>query len=375
MLFKGIKVLDLSNLLPGPMCSLFLADLGADVVKIESLNGDPMRYFESINQNNSSSYFLALNRNKRSISLNLKTDEGRKIFMRLSRDADVIIEGFRPGKVDALGIGYKAIKKINPKIIYCSITGYGQKGAYKNKAGHDLNYSSLSGLLDVMSAKPSVPGIQVADVGSALIAAFSILASLFYRERGGKGEYIDVSVFDSVLSLISIHIAQCSVHKNSRTILSGSKPCYNVYETKDGRNVSLGAIETKFWKSFCNASKRKYLLPKQFDDSSATMKEMKMLFKSKTMDEWLKLNKKYDFCCEPVKKIQEVLNDSHFNSRKTIIKLDGLKQIAMPVLFSSIEKLNYTKAPKLGEHTSKILSSIGYNKEYIRNLRTKGVLL
>jgi len=375
MLLKGIKVLDLSNLLPGPMCSLFLADLGADVIKIENLKGDPMRYFEAIKQNNSSPYFLALNRNKRSIAINLKTDEGRKIFMRLSRDADVIIEGFRPEKADALGIGYKAIKKINPKIIYCSITGYGQIGPYKDKAGHDLNYSSLSGLLDVMSAKPSVPGVQFADVGSALIAAFSILASLVYRERSGKGEYIDVSVFDSVLSLISIHIAQRSISKNSRTILSGSKPCYKVYETKDGRNISLGAIETKFWESFCNASKRKYLLPKQFDDSSATMKEMKMLFKSKTMNEWLKLNKKYDFCCEPVKKIQEVLNDAHFNSRKTIIKLDGLKQIAMPVLFSSVERLNYTKAPKLGEHTSKILYSIGYNKEYMRNLRIKGVLL
>ncbi len=374
MLLKGIKVLDLSNLLPGPMCSLFLADLGADVVKIESLNGDPMRYFEAIKKNTPSPYFLALNRNKRSISINLKTNEGRKIFMRLSRDADVIIEGFRPGKVDALGIGYKAIKKINPKIIYCSITGYGQKGAYKNKAGHDLNYVALSGVLNVVSKKPFVAGVQIADVSSALIAAFAIVSSLFYREKHGRGNYIDIAVLNGALSVIGMHIAYSSISKNPNSTLSGSKACYNVYETKDGKYVTLGAIENKFWESFCNSLRRKDLLPKQMDSNKKTIKDMQRLFKSKTMNEWVILNKKYDFCCEPVKKIEGVLRDKHLKDNKILIQLDGLKQIAMPVVFSSIERLNYTKAPKLGEHTSKILSSIGYNEESIRNLRIKGVL-
>ena len=369
MLLKGIKILDLSNLLPGPMCSLFLADLGADVIKIESPKGDLMRRFESNNHN--SPYFSALNRNKKSIVLNLKTKEGKKIFMQLARNADVIIEGFRPGKVHSLGISYNRIKKINPKIVYCSISGYGQKSLYRNKAGHDLNYSSLSGLLDLMSTKPLVPGVQVADIGCSFVAAVSILASLFYRERHEKGNYIDVSVFDASLSLINIHIAQRSVSKESKTILSGSKPCYNVYETKDKKLVSLGAIETKFWKSFCNAVNRKDLIKKQFDESK--LEEMQKLFKSKTQKEWLKLSEKFDFCCEPVKNIEEIIHDRNLKGR--IITLDGIKQVSLPVIFSSFTKINYSKAPKLSEHTEKILLGIGYNKRAINELRKKEVIL
>lgn len=339
MLLKGIKVLDLSTLLPGPMCSLFLADLGADVIKIESPKGDLMRSFESINDKNP--YFAALNRNKRSIVLDLKTSEGKREFMSLAKSADVIIEGFRPGKMDSLGIGYKDAKKVNSKIVYCSITGYGQKGKLRNKAGHDINYSSLSGLLDVMSDKPLVPGIQIADVGCALVAAFSILAALIYREKTGKGNYIDVSIFKSALSLINTHIARSSLSKSSKTVLSGGKPCYNLYETKDRKYVSLGAIERKFWESFCNSIRRKDLIKRQFDEDAVA--DLKLIFKSKSLDEWLKLNERYDFCCEPVKKIHEVVNDINLNKSRVIISLDGIKQIAFPALFSSVKELKYKK--------------------------------
>lgn len=372
MLLKGVKVLDLSTLLPGPLCSLFLADLGAEVIKIENLYGDPMRRIEITNK---SAYFHALNRNKKSIALNLKINYGKEIFMKLSKNADVIIEGFRPGKVDALGIGYNNIKKINPKIIYCSISGYGQKEPLKNKAGHDLNYISLSGLLDVLHPKPFVPGIQIADVGAAIIAAFSIVAALFYREKTGKGNHIDVPIFNSALSLIGIHIAQRSVAKDLKTLLSGCMSCYNIYKTKDGKYMSLGAIEKKFWQSFCNCLKRDDLLQRQFAKDSDTLKELQILFRSKTMNEWVALNKKYDFCCEPVKKVEEVINDHYLNNKKFLIKLDGVKQVAMPVIFSSANKLNYSKSPKLGEHTSKILSSIGYDKDSIKELRNRGVIL
>ena len=368
MLLRGIKVLDLSTLLPGPMCSLFLADLGADVIKVESLSGDLMRSVES---GNKSPYFSALNRNKKSIALNLKTNEGKEIFIKLAKNADVIIEGFRPGKVDSLGIGYKNIKKVNPKIIYCSITGYGQKGPYRKKAGHDLNYSSLSGMLDILSDKPLVPGVQIADASSALVAAFAIVASLFNRERNRQGNYIDVSIFHSTLLFISIHIAHHSL-SNKKTILSGSKPCYNVYETKDERYVSLGAIENKFWQSFCFAADRKDLLQRQFDDSA--IKDLKILFNEKTMSEWLKLNEKYDFCCEPVKKIEEVINDKHLNSKKILIQLDGIKQVSMPFAFSSFENMIHTKPPKLGQDTARILHSIGYGKKTIKSLKIKGII-
>ena len=368
MLLKGIRVLDLSNLLPGPMCSLFLADLGADVIKIESLKGDLMRNFDS----NKSPYFSALNRNKKSISLDLKRREGKLIFMKLAKDADVIIEGFRPGKVDSLGLDYADVKKINSKIIYCSITGYGQKGPYKNKAGHDLNYASLSGLLDILSEKPIVPGVQIADVGCALTAAFSIVSSLFNRERSGKGNYIDVSIFRSALSLISMHIAQRSISNNRKTVLSGSKPCYNVYETKDKKYISLGAIESKFWQAFCKATKRQDLLTKQMN--SSIMKDMKLLFKTISMEEWLTLNKKYDFCCEPVKKIEKVVNDADLNNSGVIIMLDGIKQVSLPAIFSTSSRLPYSRSPKLGEHTEQILSGIGYDKKALNELRKKAVI-
>ena len=372
MLLKGIKVLDLSNLLPGPMCSLFLADLGAEVIKVESLYGDPMRMLDSAD--NKSPYFKALNRNKKSITLNLKTYEGKKIFLKLAREADVIIEGFRPGKVNALGVGYTFVKKVNPKIIYCSITGYGQKGPYKNKAGHDLNYASLAGLLDVISKKPLVPGIQIADVGCALIAAFSIVACLYYRQVSGKGNYIDVPVLGSSLALIGIHIAHRSDSKKTDTILSGAKACYSVYETKDHRFVSLGAVETKFWTSFCNAAKRKDLIKRQFDGTGPFIKEMRRIFKNKTLKDWICLNDKYDFCCEPVKDIKEVLEDKHLQSRKSIIELDGLRQVALPFNFSCVKKLDYLRAPNLGEHTRHILKNIGYSKRQIDEFRRNKII-
>ena len=373
MLLRGVKVLDLSNLLPGPLCTLFLADLGADVIKIESLNGDPMRFFEPVNQK-SSPYFRALNRNKKSVALNLKTDEGKKIFMMLAKDADVIIEGFRPGKVDALGVGYGNVKKINPKIIYCSITGYGQKGTYKNKAGHDLNYSSLSGMIDAISLEPFVLGVQIADVGSGLIAAFAIVSSLLYLEKTGKGGYIDVPVLDSTLSIISIHLAYRSASKNTKTFLSGSKVCYNVYETKDGKFVSLGAVEKKFWQAFCKAVRRSDLINKQFDSSANTIKKVQNLFKTKTSKEWLQLNDKHDFCCGPVKKIEDVLNDDYFKDRKMLIDLDGVKQAAMPARFSNVKKIKYKKSPKIGQDTKNILKNIGYSEKMIKRLKTENVI-
>ena len=375
MLLKGVRILDLSNLLPGPFCTLFLADLGADVIKVESLNGDPMRYFEAIRKNMPSPYFLALNRNKRGIALNLKSKEGKEIFMKLAKNADVIIEGFRPGKLDALGIGFKDAKKINPDIVYCSITGYGQKGSYKNKAGHDLNYAALGGMLGAISSKPFVPGIQIADVGSGLIAAFSIVSALLHREKNGKGCHIDVPVLDGVLSIIGMHIAYRSASENKKTLLSGSKACYNVYETKDKKFVSLGAVEHKFWNAFCNAVKKDDLIKKQFVSNAKAMEEMRVLFKTKTLKEWLQLNDKHDFCCEPVKKINQVINENYFKQRKMLVNLDGITQVALPVVFSSFKKNSYSSAPKLGKHTSKILVSIGYNKKQIKELKIHGVIL
>lgn len=360
MLLKYIRVLDLSTLLPGPLCSMLLADLGAEVIKVESPKGDMMRNFED-------SFFKALNRSKKSIVIDLKTSEGKQIFKRLSKNADVIIEGFRPGKFDSLGLGYSEIKKINQDIIYCSITGYGQKGKNKGNAGHDLNYSALSGMLHVINKNPIVPGVQIADVSSALVAAFSIVASLFQRERNGRGSHIDVSIFNSALSFIGSHIAKYSSNENFNHILSGNTPCYNIYETKDGRYMSLCAVEQKFWESFCKSVSRKDLLKKQFDSNS--LLELRNIFKNKTMKEWAGLNSRFDFCCEPVKSVNEVIKDN----KESIVMMEGIAQAAFPAIFDSL-KLRYKKSPKLGENTYEILRSLGYNKKVIENLKNKKIV-
>ncbi len=360
MLLKDIRVLDLSTLLPGPLCSMLLADLGAYVIKIESPKGDMMRNFDD-------SFFKTLNRNKKSVVINLKTAEGNQIFRRLAKNADVIIEGFRPGKMDSLGLGYNEIKKINHEVIYCSITGYGQKGKNKDKAGHDLNYSALSGVLHVINEKPIVPGIQIADVSSALVAAFSIAAALYQREKLGKGGHIDVSILKSALSFIGIHIAKYSSNEKFNSILSGNTPCYNIYETKDGKHMSLCAVEQKFWESFCKSVSRKDFLKKQFDSNS--LLEFRSIFKSKTLKEWVGLNSRSDFCCEPVKDLNESIKDN----KESIVMVEGLAQTAFPAVFTSL-KPRYKKSPKLGENTYEILRSIGYTKKGIENLKNRKIV-
>lgn len=302
-LLKGIRVLDLSTLLPGPFCSMILADLGAEVVKVESPKKDMMRSFEG-------AYFEFLNRNKKGIVIDLKTKEGVKLFKGLAKNADAVIEGFRPEKMASLGLGFSDLKKINPGIVYCSITGYGQQGKNKGKAGHDLNYAALSGLLHTLHEKPIVPGLQIADISSAFIAACSIIASLLHREKTGKGSYIDVSIFKSSLYFNGIHIAKYSASGNFNQILAGKTPCYNVYETKDGRYVSLAAVEHKFWESFCRSisqKDRKDISAHQFDGDY--IRRLRKIFKSRTLKEWAGLNKKFDFCCEPVRNMGEVLKD------------------------------------------------------------------
>ena len=360
MLLKDIRVLDLSTLLPGPLCSMLLADLGAEVIKVESPKGDMMRNFED-------SFFKTLNRSKKSIVIDLKTAEGKKIFKRLAKNADVIIEGFRPGKLDSLGLGYSEIKKINQDIIYCSVTGYGHKGKNKDKAGHDLNYSALSGMLRMINEKPIVPGIQIADVSSALVAAFSVLASLFQRERSGRGSYVDVSIFNSALLFVGIHIAKYSSNEKFNSILSGNSPCYNIYETKDGKYMSLCAVEQKFWESFCKSVSRKDILKKQFDSNS--LLELRNIFKNKTLKEWVGLNSRFDFCCEPVKDLNEVIRDN----KESIVMMEGIAQAAFPAIFTSL-KPRYKKSPKLGENTYEILRSLGYNKKGIENLKNRKIV-
>lgn len=367
MLLKGIRVLDFTTLLPGPMCSLFLADLGAEIIKVEPIEGDRARFLDA--EQNFSPFFEALNRNKKSICVNLKTKDGKKIALDLARKSDVVIESMRPRKMDGLGLGYLQIRKLNKKIIYCSLSAYGQTGARRKKAGHDLNFLSLSGAFELLKSK-DVPGIQLADTSSSLVAAISILAALNNKNSTGKGDYIDVAILDSMLSMMNVHISLFSAFKKRSGLLFGEFPCYNVYKTKDGRFVSLAAFEEKFWENFCKSFDAKNLLKKRMDKSS--VKNVAGIISAKTLGEIMDLSSLNEFCAEPVLGLQETLGDKSLESRKILLK-NKFVTVGFPSKFNS-SRLVYREAPKLGENTDEILSKIGFSKQEIKKMKEEKIV-
>jgi crotonobetainyl-CoA:carnitine CoA-transferase CaiB-like acyl-CoA transferase len=378
-LLEGIRILDLTRLLPGPWCTLLLSDLGADVIKIEEPGiGDPVRIAPPFIKNISAGHIL-LNRNKKSLSLNLKKEEGREIFFRLAKDSDVILEGFRPGKVKKLGIDYEEIRKINPQIIYCSISGYGQDGPYKNLPGHDINYVGISGALSLnldSEGRPVIPGLQIADIGSgALLACVGILSALFSRERTKKGRYIDLSMTDGVFSWLTMYAAiflsQKRNPKREEMVLQGTIPCYNIYKTKDGKYLTLGALENYFWENFCRAVNHPELIKHQF--SPQKIDEVRNILLQRERDEWLSIFRGKDVPCGPLNTIEEAFRDPQILHRKMVVEHEGVKMIGNPIKFSDFS-IDIRKAPKLGEHSEEILLQLGYTKEEIKRLKEKKVI-
>lgn len=378
-LLEGIKVLDLSRLLPGPLCTLYLADMGVDVLKIEDTDkGDYSRFIPPLQKINSS-LFLAINRNKSSITLDLTKEEGKKIFLKLAKSSDVIVESFRPGVVKKLGINYEIIKKENPKIIYCSISGYGQTGPYSKKAGHDLNFCSYSGIIKKSSQKrekPSIPRFQIADiVGGTFNALTGILAALVYQKITGCGQYIDVSMMDGTLANYVTGLSNVN-------LLSGTTPYYNLYETSDKRYLALAAIELKFWECFCEAINRDDLIPYHIvsgKKGEKIYKELSLIFKTKTLKEWINYFKNIDCCISPVLTVQESINNEQVRARNMVITkkhpIEGnVTQFSLPLKFSNFEFKVRKSAPMHGEHTKEILSSLGYSKKEIKNLKMKKVI-
>ncbi|HYV04751.1 MAG TPA: CoA transferase, partial [Blastocatellia bacterium] len=273
---KGIRVLDLSRMLPGPYCSMMLGDLGAEVIKVEEPKiGDPTRHTRPLVDGQSAA-FAQVNRNKKSIAIDLKQPAGRELFLKLAATADCILEQFRPGVVDRLGVGYNKVAEINPRIVYCSLTGFGQDGPHRDRSGHDLNYLALSGVLGLTTdekGKPVIPGVQIADLAGGMIAGFAILAALLARERTGQGQYVDVSMFDVMVSMLPIpaahHFGGRTISVGGKYVLSGAYPFYNVYEASDGKYMTLGALEPKFWANFCRTIGREELIARQFDEGAS----------------------------------------------------------------------------------------------------------
>jgi len=374
---SGITVVDLSRLLPGPYCSMILADHGARVIAVE----DKRFLADGL-------FFKLINRNKEHISLNLRTEKGKEIFFRLIQNADVLLEGFRPGVVDRLGVGYETVGKVNPAIIYCSITGYGQDGPFRDRVGHDANYLSYAGVLDLIGEAdrpPSIPGIQIADIaGGGMNAAIGILLALFAREKTGKGQYIDISMTDGMVGFLpaALFFRQLTGQEPARAdgFLSHRYACYNTYETADGKYLSIGAVENRFWKQLCDVLDVPEYADLQYDD--ARRKEiidfMCNIFKQKTLNEWDAILADRDICWGRVQSLSDVLNDSLFRERQMVVEIKGKdgkmsKTLGVPVKLSETPGAVRTPPVDFGKSTPDILQELGYSAKDIKEFEEAGV--
>jgi len=387
---RGIRVLDLSRLLPGPLCTLILADLGAEVIKVEDhMGGDYIRWIEP-KMKHQNPTFYALNRNKKSIRLNLREEAGKDVFKELVKSADVVMETFRPGVMERLGLGWKDLQEINPGLIYCSLTGYGQDGPYKDLPGHDLNYLAITGALSLMgtrAGRPVLVGLPIADIGGgSLPAVIAILGALYGKHCTGVGQFLDVAMVDGLSFFLSFgmtqYMADRNLHRISDDWINGNYAFYNVYQASDGKYLALGCVEEKFWGNFCRAVKREDLIAEMFSREprrSEIISEVAEIIKSKSSTEWIELFKGHDVCITQVNNLEDALNDRHIRHRGLWFMQDysfeGLiPQMAFPVKFSTTKPGWQTPPPQLGEHTTEILSGIGYSAEDIEDLIKKNVI-
>ncbi|HUI26173.1 MAG TPA: CaiB/BaiF CoA-transferase family protein [Candidatus Kryptonia bacterium] len=369
----GLKLLDLSRQLPGPFASMLLADLGVDVLVVAAPNdvmgvGIPM-----------------IQRNKRSMTLNLKSSEGKEIFNRLAKDADVILEGFRPGVTERLGIDYATMAKLNPRIVYCSISGYGQDGPYRNKVGHDINYLGYAGVLGVSGPPDGPPisaGVQIADIGGgAQMAVIGILTALLARGQTGRGQFVDVSMMDGAVTWnvfhILMHLVSGQQPQRGKTRLTGHHPCYAIYETKDGKYVTVGALEEHFWKNLCTALGLEEFIPDQFTDGARREEMFRVIrakFKSKTQKEWLDFLEPIDICFGPVSDIAEVFEDRQVQHRGLLPVIDGQRALGSPLKFSDTPPRQPSLPPDFGQHTAAVLKDLGFAAADIDRLKAARVI-
>jgi alpha-methylacyl-CoA racemase len=390
----GVRVLDLSRLLPGGFCSLLLADFGADVLKVEDTGiGDYVRwsppYYEGADDSAKGALFLALNRNKRSIRIDLKTEQGREVLLRLAKDADVLLESFRPGVLDRLGVGYDALRAANPGLVICAITGYGQDGPLRDRSGHDMNYLGLVGLLGLTgeAGEPPIQAAgQIADIGGgALMAAFGIMAALRHRDATGEGQVVDVSMADGALSWLAMvaarHFADGVVPQRGGLELAGSLVCYRPYQCADGW-VTLGALEPKFWQAWCRGVGREDLIPRQFDPpGSEAHVAVQAVFMERTRSQWEAFAGEHDCCLEPVLDLDEALSSELVRARGMVVEheqpgaTETVRLLGVPIKLSETPgDAGRLPGPALGEHTAEVLAAAGYSSQEIAALEEAGAV-
>jgi len=382
-------VLDLTRLLPGPLCTQHLADMGADVIKIEAPQAtDPARRLGA-HGDVDAPLFALLNRNKRGLCLDLKQARGVALFKRLASGSHVIVESFRPGVVDRLGIGYPAIRPLNAELVYCAISGYGQTGDYRDRAGHDLNYCAVTGIVDQSGQRggpPSLLNFQIADViGGTLSAAMGILAALLDARSSGQGRYVDVSMSDCALAHAIFPMAALMGHGSSpergADMLTGELPCYNLYPTADGRHMAVAALESKFWDRLCAALERPDLQSHHSavgETGHRTIAELARIFGGRDQAHWIAHFAGIDCCVTPVLDMEETSRNPHFRQREMFVRsTDGQQQcegFAFPLRFDGLQFRQQRAAPKPGEHNGEILGEMGLSPEEISDLRQHSVI-
>lgn len=372
--FAGLRVLDLTRLWPGAFCTLMLADLGADVVKVEAPEGGDYARATPPLIDGMSAFFHASNRNKRSIILDLKSDNGRAALHRLVAKADVLVEGFRPGVMARLGCDYKTLKAINPRLIYCAISGWGQTGAYADLASHDLNFGAVSGLIGEMET-PQPLGGQVVDVTAGYAAFGAIAAALFRRAQTGEGAFVDTSMFESVIPVVSYPWVEAALQERGvenvpRGLLSGRYACYNVYRSQDRVPVALAAFEQHFWANFCNAVDRPDLIPYHQvpERQRYLLAELEEIFAMHTANEWDTRLIPASCCYSRVNTLHSLLTDPQVRDRDLLaVNADGVPYMRMPLRIDH-ENAARGRAPGHGEHTVDVLREAGFSDDEISRL-------
>jgi crotonobetainyl-CoA:carnitine CoA-transferase CaiB-like acyl-CoA transferase len=389
---EGIKILDLSRLAPGPFASMLLGDLGADVLLVEAPQEGKMAAMAVVGRGadaEKAAAFNVLARNKRSIVLNLREADAREIFYKLADEADVVLEGFRPGVVKRLGVDYETLSKRNPRVVYCSLSGFGQTGPYSNLVGHDINYISVGGALGMIGwpgEPPAIPMNVIADfAGGGLHAAFGILAALMARERTGRGQYVDIAMSDGVMTLLASSIGPILMGGEAPSrgahMLNGALPHYNVYECSDGGWISIGSLEPHFFVNLCKALNCEQFIPHQYDGSKRDeIKEyFTKTFKTKGRDEWFRLLSETDICAGPVYSLREALDDPHNRARGMLIEVDHptlgkIPHLGIGTKLSDTPGQVRSTAPVPGQHTDEVLSSIGYDNAAVASLKERGIV-
>lgn len=382
---QGLRVLDLTRLLPGPLATQHLADCGAEVIKVEDTGaGDYARSMGAMN-GDSSYFYQVVNRNKQSIRIDLKQNAGRELFLRLVDTADVLVEGFRPGVMDKLGLGYAQLAARNPRLVYCSISGYGQDGPYAQRAGHDINYIGYAGVLDQIGSAggpPAIPNLQIGDLlGGTLSALLGLLVAVIDARASGQGRHVDVAMTDAALAHAIFPLCEVLAHgavkPRGEDLLDGGVPCYGVYETADGRHMAVGALEEKFWHLLCDTLDRVDLKPAHLAGGEAGARARSALaaiFRTRSQAEWTALFDGVDCCVTPVLRLEESLQNAHLQARGMIVEVDGVRQFAPPVRLSGHAPADFAPAPAAGADTARVLAALGIDAQELDRLRAARVI-